>query len=340
MGAEQYGRILTGDEEIVRRAYERFDAQPVDLAQVSTELGETDRCRTTIRGTVSVSGPGTYFGKEHRTLTFEPSTTPGWWFERTDQAEDLPIRVSVYNVWTTVRNIVLRSGSPHNYVRMAEHIIALCRGLQVDDLLIRLDSGDPPLFDRGSLDLVEAIDKAGIVCTEQPAPLVTVAEPVTVATPYGSFLTFLPREDELPLLDLDCAIDFPTAIGQQRIQFTLTPDVFRAGSIARTNTNAGMYVFAKTIGKLFADMRNLGYTRRNIVVAGRNRYWNEVRMMHNDKSLEAAWHRALLDLIAAVALVEEGRFVGRILSYKAGHALDVHMIRQLYRESLLKPVTA
>jgi hypothetical protein len=61
-------------------------------------------------------------------------------------------------------------------------------------------------------------------------------------------------------------------------------------------------------------------------------------MMHNGKSLEAAWHRATLDLLAGPALIDRGRFVGRIISYKAGHTLDVQMIRELYRHDLLEEV--
>ncbi|MBN1670719.1 MAG: UDP-3-O-acyl-N-acetylglucosamine deacetylase [Kiritimatiellae bacterium] len=337
MSSEPYGRVLTGSPDALKRSYDQWAAQPVDLARLSTEVGPDDRLQATLRESVSVSGPGTFFGNEFRTLTFEPSTREGWWFERSDQKEDLPIRISVYNVWTTVRNIVLRSGSPHNYVRMVEHIIALRLGMLLDNVVIRLDSGDPPLFDRGSLDLVEAVDRAGRAPLPQPAPVVTVAEPVSVLGPHGSFLSFLPREDGRPLLDIDCAIDFPTAIGRQRIQFTLTREQFRYGAMARTNTTLSMYAYCKTLGKIWADIRNLGYTRHNILVAGRRTYWNEAKMLHEGKSLEAAWHRAALDLVAAIALIHTGRFVGSVLSYKAGHALDVHMVRQLYRHDLLVP---
>ena len=66
--------------------------------------------------------------------------------------------VSIRNVWTSARNIVLRSGNPHNYLRMVEHIIALRLGMGVDDVVISTNSGDPPLFDRSSVDLVEAVE--------------------------------------------------------------------------------------------------------------------------------------------------------------------------------------
>jgi UDP-3-O-acyl-N-acetylglucosamine deacetylase len=96
-----------------------------------------------------------------------------------------------------------------------------------------------------------------------------------------------------------------------------------------------MMLYCKTIGKIFADVRNLGYTTKNILVAGRFWYFNKPGHVYKGKSLEAAWHRATLDLLAAVALIDRGRLAGKIISYKAGHALDVEMIRELYRRDLL-----
>ena len=74
----------------------------------------------------------------------------------------------------------------------------------------------------------------------------------------------------------------------------------------------------------------------NILVAGRKGYYNEPKLLHDGKSLEAAWHRATLDLLAALALIEEGQFVGDVISYKAGHGLDVTLIRRIYRNKLLQ----
>jgi UDP-3-O-[3-hydroxymyristoyl] N-acetylglucosamine deacetylase len=285
-----------------------------------------------------VTGPGTFFGKAQRTLNFVPSTTEGWWFDRTDLADAMPIPVSGRSVWTTVRNIVLATGSPHNYMRMVEHIIALRLGLGIDNLAIRMDSGDPPLFDRGSLDLVETLNGAGIVETDRPVRYVTVREPVTVVGDSGSFLCLQPCTAPVPSLTMDCAVSFRTAIGCQRIRIRVTPETCRHGAEARTNCSFTQVLFAKTIGLLFADFRNLGYTRRNILIAGRHRYVNAPRLLHEGKSLEAVWHRAIMDLLAALALIDTGRFVGHVLSYRAGHSLDVVMVRKLYEHQLLTPV--
>ncbi|MCA1808012.1 MAG: UDP-3-O-acyl-N-acetylglucosamine deacetylase, partial [Lentisphaerae bacterium] len=272
MSSEPFGLVVCGMIDEIRRAYEKWGRQAVDL-DLSEEAPDTAAAyQTTLAAPCSVTGPGTFFGQATRTLTFLPAEEPGWWFERSDLPESLPIRVSVHNVWTTARNIVLRSGSPHNYMRMVEHIIALRPGLQIDNLVIRADSGDPPLFDEGSIDLVRALETAGTRPLERPAEWMTVAEPITLGGRNGSFLTLLPGT--APTLQVDCATDFPNAIGRQRLRFTLNRGIFRRGAHARTNASAGMKLYCATIGKLFADIRNLGYTDKNILIAGKRRYLN------------------------------------------------------------------
>ena len=340
MSSEPYGTILAGNEKDIRLAYDKWAEQPVDQEMMTEgSLAQQQDLETTLGKSVSVIGPGTFLGRAQRTLKFEPTTLKGWWLDRVDLSDSLPIHMSVRNVWTVVRNIVLHSGSPHNYMRMVEHIIALKVGMGLDNVIIRVGSGDPPLFDRSSMDLVEAVEEAEIVTQPEPAVYVTVKEPVTVGGPNGSFLTFLPAEDKSRKLIVDCAIDFHSAIGKQRIRFTVNRETFRHGALARTNTTLLMMIYCKTIGKIFADVRNLGYTTKNILVAGPKRYFNESYLVREGKSLEAVWHRAALDLLAAVALIDRGRFTGRIISYKAGHTLDVQMIRELYRHNLLKEIS-
>ncbi len=95
----------------------------------------------------------------------------------------------------------------------------------------------------------------------------------------------------------------------------------------------------RTVGWLMADTRNLGYTTDNILIHSKNRYYGEPRFVQPDgRSLEPVWHRATLDLLAALALIDAGRFVGRVVSYRAGHTLDVRAVAQLYLRELLTPL--
>lgn len=337
-----YGIVLGGNMDDIQRAYHRFAAIPVDWNLMDEAEPLTPRNQCTIEHDVSAEGPGTFLSQAQRRITLKPTDQEGWWFNRADHADYLPVGVSVRNVWTTggvVSNIVLRSGPPSNYIRMVEHIVALRLGTHIDNLVIEMDSGDPPLFDRGSMDLLDALENAGTVETNRPVLYVTVKETVTIGGPGGSFLTLCPADPARPLLSFDCAVDFPTAIGRQRIQFPMNPKNFRYGAAARTNSSAMKKLYCQTFGRLFADVRNLGYTEKNVLIAGRRKYHNEPYLIHEGKSLEAVWHRAVLDLVAALALIDGGRFVGHVLSYKAGHTLDVNMVRLLFQLDLLKPIS-
>jgi len=341
MADSPFGTILEGDPVMLEREHAEWLDIPVDLDLGQERPAELHASARTIAEPVEVSAQGTFSGKVTRTLRFEPCDRPGWWIDRADLPHSRPIKVSVRNVWTTggvISNIVLRSGSPRNYIRMAEHIIAMRAGLDIDNLLIRVESGDPPLFERGGLDLVEALQGARRRETAAAVRYFTVRERVTIAGRNHGFLIVSPPDPARPGLHIDCTRNFPNAIGIQRIRFPVNAETVTRGSMARTNTTNRERWFCMTVGKLFADMRHLGYNRENVLVAGRRRYVNEPRLVHNGKSLEAAWHRAVLDLLAGVALIDEGRFVGNIICYKGGHYVDVEAVKLLYANDLLTEV--
>ena len=336
-----FGSILDGNRDALERSYQQFVALPVDQDWSDEVPAPRIGAPRTIANAVEVSAPGTFSKNQIRTLRLEPTDRPGWWFDRTDLPESQPIKCSVRNVWTTgkvVSNIVLRSGSRHNYARLVEHIIALKAGMDVDNLMIRMNSGDPPLFDAGSDGLVNALKGAGRKECSGRVKTFTVKETVTIMTPHHGFTTIQPNEPGDVSLKIDCAREFPNAIGKQRIRFVLNEHSFDHGATARTNATFRQKLFIETIGKVFADVRNIGYNRKNILIAAKSRYVNTPTHMHEGKSLEASWHRAILDLIAALALIEEGRFAGTITDYKGSHFADVEIVKLLYANDLLVEV--
>lgn len=330
------GRIVFGSAASIDAAYRLFRELPIDETRLAeNRLSPFPAKRRTLAGEAPVAGIGTFQGSRKQTLTFAPSEKPGWWIRRMDQPEQLDTKVDIANLWTSAQNLVLRSGSPHNYLRMVEHIIALKLGLGIDDVLLKVNSGDPPLFDQSSLPLVKAVEHAGIRETDAPATCVTVKEPVAFGGSRGDFLLFLPAADGERNLRIDCGISWNTVIGDQRVLFDVTPETFRYAALARTNATRRQYLLAKTVGRLFASTRNLGYNERNILIHGKDRFYTEPRFPVGAKFLEPVWHRATLDLMAALALTGEHRFVGTVVSYRAGHTLDCDAIRALYRNDLL-----
>ena len=332
------GKTVCGSSASIAAAYERFRAQPIDEVRLAADRScPFPAVRRTLEGEAPVAGVGTFQGSCKQTLTFAPSAKSGWWIRRMDLPEQLDTEVDISNLWTSAQNLVLRSGSPHNYLRMVEHIIALKTGLGVDDVLLKVTSGDPPLFDQSSLPLIKAMEHAKIVETQVPATYVTVKEPVAFGGGRGDFLLFLPAENGERNLRIDCAISWDTIIGDQRVLFDVTPDTFRYAAFARTNATRKQYILAKTVGKLFAATRNWGYSEKNILIHGLRKFYTEPRFPVNGKFLEPVWHRATLDLMAAIALTGPERFVGTVVSFRAGHTLDCDAVRALRRNDLLVP---
>ena len=330
------GKTVFGSTAAIAAAYERFRAQPIDEVRLAPDRScPFPLKRRGLAGEAPVAGVGTFDGNFKQTLTFAPSSKPGWWIRRMDHPEQLDTLVDISNLWTSAQNLVMRSGSEHNYLRMVEHIIALKLGLGVDDVLLKVNSGDPPLFEQSSLPLIKAVEHAKIVESDKDATFVTVKEPVAFGGRRGDFLLFLPPENGERNLRIDCAITWNTVIGCQRVLFDATPETFRYASLARTNCTHRQYILALTIGKLFAATRNWGYTKRNILIHGRRGFYNEPRFPVGDKFLEPIWHRATLDLMAALSLTGADRFVGTVVSYRAGHTLDCDAIRALYRNDLI-----
>ena len=338
MESQEYtvGRTVFGDAAAVGRAYEAFCAQPIDEMRLApSRVDPFPARRRTLAGEAQVAGAGTFCGSSRQALTFAPSARPGWWIRRADLPEQLDTAVDIANLWTSAQNLVLRSGSPRNYLRMVEHIVALKAGLGVDDVLVRVGSGDPPLFDESSLPLVRAMQGAGFVETGARATYVTVREPVAFGGTRGDFLLFLPAAEGERNLRIDCAISWNTVIGDQRVLFDVTPETFAAASFARTNATHRQYLMARTVGRLFAATRNLGYNERNILIHGPKRFYTEPRFPVGGKFLEPVWHRATLDLMAALSLTGADRFCGTVVSYRAGHTLDCDAVRALYRHDLI-----
>ena len=330
------GKTVFGSSASIAAAYERFRAQPIDEVRLAADRScPFPAVRRTLEGEAPVAGVGTFQGSCKQTLTFAPSAKSGWWIRRMDLPEQLDTEVDISNLWTSAQNLVLRSGSPHNYLRMVEHIIALKTGLGVDDVLLKVNSGDPPLFDQSSLPLIKAMEHAKIVETQTPATYVTVKEPVAFGGGRGDFLLFLPAENGERNLRIDCAISWDTIIGDQRVLFDVTPDTFRYAAFARTNATRKQYILAKTVGKLFAATRNWGYSEKNILIHGRRKFYTEPRFPVNGKFLEPVWHRATLDLMAALSLFGEHRLCGTVVSFRAGHTLDCDAVRAIRRNDLL-----
>ena len=120
----------------------------------------------TITRPISVAGKGLHTGEEV-ILTFKPAPEDhGFVFKRIDLENQPLVRACLENVVDTSRGTTIEE----NGVRVCtiEHTLAAFAGLELDNILIELNSSETPILDGSSIRFVEALLSAGIV--EQDAP--------------------------------------------------------------------------------------------------------------------------------------------------------------------------
>jgi len=340
---KNFGKLLVGEINEIKNSYENFIKIPVDkkYEESAVPLNLFSNNVYTIKNSTQVSSYGTFNRKKTRTLHFKPYDKEGWWFQRSDLTLP-PVKLSIQNVnyqYTSgVNNIVLKTKENDIYFRLIEHIAALKSAINIDSLLITADSDDPPLLSTGSLNMINALEQAEkTVIPDINKKYFTVKETVSAVWPSGAFLIFSPNNEINSYSNLDCAIDFQSAIGIQRIQLPLTYEHLKLGSVARTNSTLKKAILSKTAGRFIKGIKDLGYNSSNVLIAGKKKYFNTPRLIENKKSLEAIWHRAVLDLPAVIAMAD-GVFKVNVISYKAGHREDIQMMKFITEQNLFEEI--
>lgn len=116
--------------------------------------------QSTIKQPISVEGVGLHSGQNVK-LTFQPAPEHhGYKFQRIDLDGQPIIDADCDYVTDTSRGTTLE----HNGCKVStvEHVLAACVGLQIDNLLIQVDSAEMPIMDGSSKPFVDALLEAGI----------------------------------------------------------------------------------------------------------------------------------------------------------------------------------
>lgn len=116
--------------------------------------------QSTIKAPVSIEGVGLHTGQSVK-LTFNPAPeNHGYKFQRVDLEGQPIINADCDYVTDTSRGTTLE----HNGCKVStvEHVLAACVGLQIDNLLIQVDSAEMPIMDGSSKEFVDILQEAGI----------------------------------------------------------------------------------------------------------------------------------------------------------------------------------
>lgn len=113
----------------------------------------------TIEKSVTLSGVGLHSG-ESATMTFLPAKpNHGVRFQRVDLPGSPIVDADCDNVVDVSRGTTIEQSGAR--VGTIEHVMAACAGLEIDNLLIQVDSGEAPIMDGSSIQFVEILKSAG-----------------------------------------------------------------------------------------------------------------------------------------------------------------------------------
>lgn len=130
----------------------------------------------TLRQTATLSGVGLHGGNRVQ-MTFHPAPpNSGIRFRRVDLEGQPELEARVESVGDTTRSTTLVRGPAR--VHTVEHVLAAFTGCGVDNAVVELDAGEPPIGDGSALPYVRMIEEAGVQPQAEPRTVFAVTEPI------------------------------------------------------------------------------------------------------------------------------------------------------------------
>ncbi|WKW12143.1 bifunctional UDP-3-O-[3-hydroxymyristoyl] N-acetylglucosamine deacetylase/3-hydroxyacyl-ACP dehydratase [Pseudogemmatithrix spongiicola] len=268
--------------------------------------------RRTIARDVTVQGIGLHLGRVC-TLRFLPAASgAGIRFRRTDLAghPETPAhhRVAV----AAERRTQLGEGDAA--LHTVEHVLAAVAGLCIDDLLIEMDSAEPPIMDGSAEPFRLALVEAGLREQEGSPDVLRLREAVRIVDGESVYVAH-PAET----LELEVKIDFPhPLIGAQDGRWTVTEETF-----ARELAPARTFGMLSWVEGLRAKGLIQGASTENTIVLDETGVV-DTTLRWTDEFVR---HKAM-DVVGDLALAGQ-RVRAKITATKPSHRGTVTLLREM-----------
>ena len=299
---------------------------------------KTDTKQTTISKKVSLTGVGLHTGKEVKINFLPAQINDGYKFRRID-LEGLPmINADANLVTNTQRGTCLEKNGV--IIQTCEHVLAALVGLEIDNVIIELNTSEPPIMDGSSKYFVKALESAGIQVLEAFREVFVVKDVISYKDEEsGSEITIIPSEE----YQVTTMVDFGTKVlGTQNANLENLSDFKKDISESRTFSflhelemllesglikggdlnNAIVYV-DKPLSEETMERLKLAFNKDSISVTSNGILDNLTLHYPN----EAARHK-LLDVIGDLALVGI-RVQGKVIANKPGHFVNTQFAKKL-----------
>lgn len=273
------------------------------------------RRQRTLAKAIAITGRGLFYGRQVRLRLLPAEAGYGRVFVRTDGAASQEVPATTDSVTDTRRRTVL--GNPPGQIEVVEHVLAALAGMMVDNCRIELDGPEPPGWDGSVQELVTALCEAGTCVQDADIPIFAPCQPFDLRH-NGSRIVFLPSAGTC--LEVNYFLDYGwwAAIPPQRFGCRVNPqDLVNDLAASRT------FLLIEEVQALRRQGIGTRTGPEQVLVFGKQGVLaNRLRWAD-----EPARHKTL-DLIGDLSLVGYP-LVGRLVAYRSGHTLNVHLAQQL-----------
>ena len=294
----------------------------------------------TIKYPVSCTGIGLHTGVES-TITFHPAEVNfGIKFMRNDR-DDQIITPDLDNVVDLTRGTTIEENEIR--VHTTEHVMSACAGMGVNNLLMELNSKEPPVMDGSSKDFVAALNEAQIIEQDAEVDFLKITKPVfyadeekdveVFAVPYEGFKTTFTIQYDLEELDVQYSsvqnmyTNYETQIAPART-FCLLSEVSvleKKGLIKGGNLGNAVIIVDTDIND-----QQVKFFRKRFGI----KFYEGTRGLYKSQILrfknEPVRHKTL-DLVGDLALLGKP-ILGHVTAIKSGHKGNVEFAKLLRKE--------
>src|SRR5262245_22966607 len=269
----------------------------------------------TLRRPISCVGIGLHSGNKVQ-LSLKPATAGfGIRFRRSDLGDhEIPATVQ------HLAGIQWATGLARNEVSVdtVEHLLAALVSLNIDNVLIELNSPEVPIMDGSAAPFVYLIQEAGAKTLQVPRRYLKIIRPIAISR--GDKRIALYPSDHFKVT-YSISFDHPLLRHQSRT-LRITPESF-VEEVAPART----FTFLKDVEMLRQNKLALGGSLENAIVLG------ETGVLNNALRFEDEFVRhKILDAVGDLALVGYP-VIGHLVAQRAGHALHTEFVAKILEET-------
>ena len=278
-------------------------------------------CQKTIRQRINCTGIGLHSGETVRLCLRPAQSGTGIRFIRTDiTSKTARIDASYEQVCATTLGTTIANDEGVS-IATIEHLMAAFSALGVDNVIVEVDGPEIPIMDGSAAPFVFLLECAGIVNLSKIRREIEILAPIRLEQD-DKWVELLPCHS----FCVSFAINFSsTMIGEQKRTVQINRRNFKT-ELSRART----FGFLSEIDDLRSHNLALGGSLDNAIVVDGDRILNEEGLRYKDEFVRHKILDAVGDLYLTGAPIR-----GFYRAYKAGHALNNKLLRELFAKSYL-----